>query len=389
MKPSDKNILGTHKSVIYWILFISIVFTINGIASSTRNFVNNNRISLPGASAEEGQIVVYFFYNTGCPICIDKQIIMLDFNETHPSIEYIEKRVYCGYIDEDSFSEAFFSDYPHNLIGIPNPSVVFTIEGSSCRYLLLKDYITPEILEIIYSELDSNPNSCQGWITYGEFNPWIAFLTGLFSGISPCIILMTGVLGTSFFSTMDNKKFILGMIGFIVGVLAAYLGIGLLFTYLYDFASALFNSIFLKLIIGIPLILLGAWMCLDAFNENSKLFKTPDKMKKIFKSLAEKGTIISTLLLGLAFTLIKSPCIASIMLSLLLKINTLGSNIGLIISNIMLFCIGVILPIVLIFGLMKWGISSEKVNEKRLKIRPYLRLLTGILIIFITLWSLA
>ncbi len=178
------------------------------------------------------------------------------------------------------------------------------------------------------------------------------------------------------------------MIGFIVGVLAAYLGIGLLFTYLYDFASAFFNSIFLKLIIGIPLILLGAWMCLDAFNEKSKLFKTPDKMKKIFKNLAEKGTIISTLLLGLAFTLIKSPCIASIMLSLLLKINTLGSNIGLIISNIMLFCIGVILPIVLIFGLMKWGISSEKVNEKRIKFRPYLRLLTGILIIFITLWSI-
>lgn len=396
MKRSAKSYHWSWKSQRLWIIITGLILVLNGIAISANNFKSVYHPSLPTvlptalptAAADDPQLVVYFFYNIGCPLCIEKQIIMLNFNDTHPSIEYIEKRVYCGFLDEEAFSEAFFSDYPDNIIGVPNPSVVFTIEGSSCRYLLLEDYITPEILETVYLQLLSSPNSCQGWITYGEFNPWIAFVTGLISGISPCIILMTGVLGSSFFSTISNKKFILGMIGFIAGVLLAYLGIGILFTTVYDFASVFFSSILLKLIVGIPLILLGAWMCLDAFNENSRLFKTPDKMKKMFKDLAEKGTVVSTLLLGLAFTLVKSPCIASIMLSLLLKVTTLGSNFGLIISSVLLFCIGVILPIIIIFGLMKWGISSEKINEKRMRFRPYLRLITGILIITITLWSL-
>ena len=160
------------------------------------------------------------------------------------------------------------------------------------------------------------------------------------------------------------------------------------FTFLLDFASVFLTSMALRLIVGVPLIILGLWYIIDAWNEDSRLFKTPDAVKKFLKSMAGKASVISTFLLGLAFTLIKSPCVAGIMLSLLFNINQYATDSMSMITTIIIFGLGILLPIIIIMGLLRVGISNEKINENREKYKPYIRIISGLLIIALTIWSL-
>ncbi|MBD3353262.1 MAG: hypothetical protein GF364_17410 [Candidatus Lokiarchaeota archaeon] len=390
MKTQTKNYL------VFFFLLISFNFLAFHIHHANHNTADSFNAKesiklfqspLVANEPSEDSINVYYFYNNGCDICINKRMIVRQFNQTHDDLNYYEKEIYCGNAEDESFAENFFSTYPKDIVGIPNPVVVFTI-GSDCFYIISSSNdITMEVLENVYSQLIENPQNCVGWVEYGEFNLLLAFVTGILSGLSPCVILMTGVLGASYFSTQSKKSFFLGMIGFIIGILTAYFCIGLAFTYLIDFANAFFGSILIKLVIGIPLIILGVWYIADAWNESSKLFKTPYKVKQILKKMTNQNSIISTFLLGLAFTLIKSPCVAAILLSLLFNINSYASTMGNVILNLSMFAIGVILPILLIFMFIRLGINSEKVNNKRKEYRPYLRMISGILIIALTIWS--
>lgn len=379
------NFKCKYKISLYFFFVPLFLGLILGPFSSDVNLENNNSAHFLESSSDF-DMELYYFYIQGCPICIEKETIVDSFNNTHDNINYTKVAINSGYPEQDAFAQGFFSDYLDNPTQIPNPSAVFALD--SCRILILKDDITPTVLEDIYQSLMDDPEYCDGWMEYGTFNLWIAFVTGLVSGLSPCVVLMTGVLGTSIFASKDKKTFLLSAVGFILGVMFAYFFIGIAFTYLFEFASTVLTSLTLRLAVGIPLILLGLWYVIDAWNENSRLFKTPERVKIFLKSMAGKGSVVSTFLLGLAFTLIKSPCVAGIMLSLLFNINQYSTGAGSMIISIIIFALGILLPILIVFAFLRVGISSEKINENRQKYRPYIRLVSGLLIIGLTIWSL-
>ena len=371
---------------ISFLFLISVFLLVFSVASTQEQRNYSSDASFILESSADQDIDMYYFYIQGCPICIEKQTIVENFNLTHEDTTLTKVAINSGYPEQDEFAQTFFADYLDNPIQIPNPSVVFAYDD--CRYLILKDDIDETVLLEVYENIKENPTLCNGWVKYGDFNLWIAFVTGLVSGLSPCVVLMTGVLGTSIFASRERKTFLLSAFGFVFGVISAYFFIGLAFTFLFEFASVFLTSMALRLIVGVPLIILGLWYIIDAWNEDSRLFKTPDAVKKFLKSMAGKASVISTFLLGLAFTLIKSPCVAGIMLSLLFNINQYATDSMSMITTIIIFGLGILLPIIIIMGLLRVGISNEKINENREKYKPYIRIISGLLIIALTIWSL-
>lgn len=350
-------------------LFISVQFSILGVGDTKDGEVTLFPLS---------PTTLHFLKISGCGICEDAHDEIIIFLSSHPEISLV---IY----DRSNQTEVEMAE---TVLGNPEtlfwPTVVF--ENGPCKFLINGQSITEKVLEEVYDQIINNPSSCQEWTYYQEFKYWIAFVTGLLSGLSPCIILITGVFGTSLVANPSKKYFVKSMTGFSTGVLSMYFVIGFAFTFFIDGALTIFSSLALKLILGIPLILLGLWQCIDAWNKDSRLFKTPDKMKVFFKNLSEKESVASSFLLGSSFTILKAPCIAGILLSLVFSINQSGTfSLGRIILALGLFSVGVLIPILAVFAILRIGISNEKINAFRMKARPFLRLISGLVIIVTTI----
>ncbi|MHA1819549.1 MAG: cytochrome c biogenesis CcdA family protein [Promethearchaeota archaeon] len=444
----------------------NVPFKINDDASLSRNYKSCHygtyRYPMPSQNSTtciKYNLSVYYFYNLECSICQEKLNVLNNFLGKHKEIENSSVfliAVYSGNKSNDDFAKDFL-----DVQIIPYPVVIFEVKKielntkanssrvvSTCKYLVEEKYITNEILESIYTKLEEEINLgnyfCEkdSLIIYGKSNYFVVFLTGILSGLSPCIILITAIVGGSFLAQMGSsggkrKMFLLySAIFFTAGILIAYLIIGLLFINVIEIAESIINGVWLKLVFGIPLMVLGFWYIVDYKNEGSRLFKTPEKVKKLFAKLVhdaskydtkidgadnemneenineeitENGqereqakerqeshrmavlSMLFTFLLGFAFTFIKSPCVAGILLSIIYKTLLESPGVALSLSNpiilntIVVFSLGIVIPIAIIFILLGLGLSSEKIDQNRRKIRPYLRLVSGITILITTL----
>ena len=365
--------------VWFFLLFGAILLSISFSEQGNEPLPLENTSNFPqSASTIDDNTTLHFMMYTGCGICDTAHVEILEFLVNHPEI------ILITYEMSNSTEYDMAVEFLGNSEDVFWPTLVF--ESGLCKFLVNGQAITVMVLEEVYSQIINNPSSCQEWTYYQEFKYWIAFITGLLSGLSPCIILITGVFGTALAANQSKKYFISSLIGFSLGVLLMYFIIGFSFTFFIDAAITIFSGLAMKLILGMPLILLGLWQCIDAWNKDSRLFKTPDKLKRFFKNLSEQESGISSFLLGASFTVLKSPCIAGILLSLIFSINQSGSfNTGRIVSALGLFSIGVLIPILAVFAILRVGISNEKINQFRVKARPFLRLISGLVIIITTI----
>ncbi|MFW9866153.1 MAG: cytochrome c biogenesis CcdA family protein [Candidatus Thorarchaeota archaeon] len=214
-------------------------------------------------------------------------------------------------------------------------------------------------------------------VTFG-----LVFLTGLYVGITPCILLMLSAFGTSLILTEDKGKFIKISFGLISGMIFTYVVISIL---LINFLEILedINFIIKYFFAGI-LIFIGIWQIIESKKEQSRIFSTPEKVKTMLKDFIEKKTGFYAFLVGIIFVLIKIPCFGLIYITLL---ESLFTN-PLIFFFIVVYLTGMIIPIVLILVLLRLGLESTKVNEWRLKYRTYLRILNGVILIFLAMYLL-
>ena len=84
------------------------------------------------------------------------------------------------------------------------------------------------------------------------------------------------------------------------------------------------------------------------------------------------------------FVLIKIPCFGTIYLALL---DNLYDN-PLLYVFIVVYLIGMVIPILLVLVLLRLGIESSKIDEYRLKYRTHLRILNGAVLIFLSIYLL-
>lgn len=205
----------------------------------------------------------------------------------------------------------------------------------------------------------------------------IAFLAGIFSFFSPCILpvlpLYLGYLGINDFK--NKKSIIINTISFAIGISFAFFLLALAFS---SFGN-LFNNyknIIIKLG-SIFIILLGLFQ-LDIlkFDFLKKEYKFPIKLNKMNPLIA--------FIFGFTFSFSWTPCIGPALSSILITISTLESfDKGILL--IAFYTLGFIIPF-LITGLFSSYIL--KLIKKNQNLVKYTNKIMGIIIILIGLFSL-
>ncbi|MFX1278321.1 MAG: cytochrome c biogenesis CcdA family protein [Promethearchaeota archaeon] len=211
-----------------------------------------------------------------------------------------------------------------------------------------------------------------------EVNILITFLSGLAVGITPCILLMLSVFGTSVVLIEEKNKFLIISIGLITGMVLAYILVSILFLPLIE------ELIFISFIFAGILIFLGLWQIVECKKEQSLIFGTPEKVKTVLNSFIQKNSGFYAFLVGIIFVLIKIPCFGGIYLSILAN---LYAN-PLLYVFIFIYIIGMLLPIIVILILIRLGLESSKINDFRIKHRTKLRLLNGAILVFLAIYLL-
>jgi len=358
-------------STLFILLFF---FSSNTILSSAQSQIN------PGEIQKEDPIEFTYFYTIGCDICEEKTPIINNFTISHPDLLYQNVSVDYGILSSKNYFLNYTDSIGYSKAG--TPFVVFNKTG--CYKGLEGNEITAENLEQWYQTVKNLEGSCS-FYSSRELSPWIIFVSGLVTGLSPCVILITAVMSSALLIQQDKSKLAKIFLGFLLGVLMVYL---LLSWALVSTAQLLLTTVFgmtLRIIFAIIMFGLGFWYILDAYKEKSKLFSTPEKWKVIFAKWAKTGTFGYAFLLGFIFTFMKLPCVGGIFLALIYNMAQEPSSA---ISSMMLFYLGLLLPLVILMLILAKGAQTKKIDTLRIKYRPILRIVAGILIIALTIYSL-
>ena len=209
----------------------------------------------------------------------------------------------------------------------------------------------------------------------------IAFLSGIIIGGTPCILLMLSAFGSSLILHEEKSKFLTISIGLLSGMILAYVLISILFIYIFQFL-VIFS--FVRYIFAGILIFIGIWQIIECKKEKSIIFGTPEKIKTVLKNFIDKNSGFYAFLVGIIFVLIKIPCFGLIYLALLY--NFYGDP--LLIAFIIIYLIGMIIPIIIVLILLRFCIESSKLNDFRERNRVYFRILNGAILIFLAFYLL-
>lgn len=359
------------------VLSVVLLITIN---------ISSNAISNTEANSEaqendgENEVWMEYFYQAGCGICISAEIVIDAFLTNHPEINYSKTEVRYGYNSTEFY--AYLDSLGLERAG--TPSVVFHKDAYA---IILDRYeITNETLEERFTYMQNYNGTTQIDEGLGKITPWLSFFSGFLSGISPCLVLIMAVISpTLSMENLSKKQLSKIFLGLTLGIISMYIILGLAFIGSVEFLQKIFYLDSIKWVLGGLMIGLGIWYILDAFTEKSALFSTPEGIKSKLSDMIRKGNFGYGFLLGFLFTLIKIPCVAGIMVALFLGI---AENPVYFTLNLALFYLGLLLPLLLLMFLLLKGTNSEKVKAFRLKFRPYLRILSGLVIIGLTLYSI-
>jgi cytochrome c biogenesis protein CcdA len=209
------------------------------------------------------------------------------------------------------------------------------------------------------------------------------FAVGLLAGFNPCLLAILAFLASTMLAITGRRRDILTMVAFFsLGIFAVYIIFGLgLFSVLQEKSStALF-----RFVLAAVLLFLGLMQLEDARRLQSggeSLFRT-DWTKKYIHGAVASRRLSSYFLLGALFSLVRAPCVGGVYIAIIGIISSQGyASSGLI--YLMIYNLGIALPVLLLGGIIALGMSPEQVDQFRNKHRVAIRLITGI-----TLFALA
>ena len=203
------------------------------------------------------------------------------------------------------------------------------------------------------------------------------FAAGLLAGFNPCLLAMLAFLASSMLASTGQRRDILTMVAFFsLGTFVVYIifGVGL-FSVLQEKSTA----VMFRLILASVLLFLGVMQLEDARRlqrGGMSLFRT-DWTKKYIHGVIASRSVSSYFLLGALFSLVRAPCVGGVYIAIIGMISSHGfASSGLI--YLMIYNLGIALPVLLLGGIMALGMSPEQVDHFRNKHRVAIRLITGI-----------
>jgi cytochrome c biogenesis protein CcdA/glutaredoxin len=202
------------------------------------------------------------------------------------------------------------------------------------------------------------------------------FVAGLLAGFNPCLLAILAFLASTVLSSSGRRRDLVTMVAsFSLGIFVVYyiFGVGLFHVLQDKSTAALFRSVLTALLLVLGLMQLEDARRLHGGGES--LFRT-DWAMKYFQGVMTRRRLSSFFLLGALFSLVKAPCVGAVYIAIIGIISSQGyASAGLI--YLMMYNLGIVLPVLILGGIIALGMSPEKVDEFRHKHRVSIRLATG------------
>jgi cytochrome c biogenesis protein CcdA len=202
------------------------------------------------------------------------------------------------------------------------------------------------------------------------------FAAGLLAGFNPCLLAILAFLASSILASTGRRRDILTMVAsFSLGIFVVYIIFGLGLFSIFQEKS---NAAMFRFVLAAVLLVLGLMQLEDARRLQSggtSLFRT-DWTKKYVHGVVASRRLSYYFLLGALFSLVRALCVGGIYIAIIGLISSQGlASSGLI--YLMIFNLGIALPVLLLGGIIALGMSPEQVDHFRNKHRVAIRLITG------------
>ncbi|MEM5811954.1 MAG: hypothetical protein QXG91_04440 [Candidatus Aenigmatarchaeota archaeon] len=360
-----------------------------------------------GTVLEQGKICVYLFWGQGCPYCAKEKVFLEklvkkyqnleihDFEvyynftnaelwklickkyKTQPSavpMTFIGNKVFIGFVDR-----TFYSSF--NLL----PAIIFTIFFILARklkifllaFLLISTTYAQEIYHPILGDIGKLPIVL------------IGIVAGLSDGIlNPCALSVLFFIVAYMLALGSRKKLIAIGIFYSITIFLVY------FFFMYLLLNAISLTSYYLGYTWIIRYVLGAIVMAFGVIEIKEFFlfgkgfslEIPKFAKPKIEKLVKSATIPSAIILGFLVSLVEIPCagVFPLFYTSFLSTSIFAGNLSWIeaIFYIALYNVFFVVPLLILTLIFYFGfLKIEEAEKKRVKLRRYMRLITGIILI--------
>jgi len=206
--------------------------------------------------------------------------------------------------------------------------------------------------------------------------------TAVIDSINPCAIGVLILLVSTLLSGRKTKRrmLVIGMF-YIASVYATYLAAGLGLTFVFH-SIPLYVAEYISIIVGTLIVIAGLIEIKDFFwyGKGFSLAISPDMAKRIQK-YTERISVPGVIFLGVFVTAVELPCTGAPYLAIILLLSQSFNIFAFLL--LLLYNLVFVLPLIIILLMVYFGVSVASIKKWKHKNRPYMRLATGILLIFL------
>ncbi|MDK2833820.1 MAG: hypothetical protein PWR29_299 [Methanolobus sp.] len=333
------------------------------------------------AAAVPDEVQVEYFYDVACSKC----------SKAAPVIEDVASRYENANLTSYDIRSSYSYAQQYGITLVPavviNRSVVITYDDYKGDTALLEDLLVKAIENP--TETMTPPYPRDGSTAVGNDliigkSHLLVFIAGLLAGFNPCLLAVMAFLSSAIISSNGTRKEMLTLVcGFCAGIFVTYMvvGIGILNTV--SSFPGIQETLAATMVVLIAI--LGLWHLYDAYHMRShqkSTFKTPGFFIRFMGNITGRNIMLLSFMAGAVFSLIKAPCVGAVYLAILNMLIS-GSDFtgGLIYLGI--YNLGVVLPILVLGGMLAFGLDPEKVSDFKERRRVEIRLITGLILLLL------
>jgi len=290
-------------------------------------------------------------------------------------------------LNNQTYLQQFYKDFEYDIANMASsnaesPYVMFKTENKTLRIYgenLTITNLDDALKTLLTSDQDETEVSA---ITPSlDIGITAAVLSaGVFSGINPCLIAFTAYMTSASIQNHSTKRLasilrvLLRVATISAGLFSLYFLFGMAFRGIHPVETAALKSVVVAILIA-----LGIAYIVSFRKPNSRLFQTPNFLKKVIISRSKKSILAFDFVLGAAFALIKTPCLVG---PYLVVLSWLTVDMALATFYILIFNLGIVLPLFLTAAFLASGIVNISTMDRfRIRERNIVRLLTGVLLL--------
>ena len=354
--------------------------------------------SVAKTSQKKFSVELAYFYQKGCPKC-DRTNYLLKYllkKYPHLNIKEIDLNTSDGKRLNETLSNRLNLPSEKRLIApsifigndylLPEEMTDYRVEVLIQKYEKVE---TKAALEIGKDEIKKAEESMIN--RFKSLGIFTVLSAGLIDGINPCAFA-TLIFFISYLTMMGRKrKEILWVgIGFSAAVFLTYLLIGLGILSFIQHLS--FLPIFSKVVYVVTIVfalILGVLSLYDYIqlkrNRSSEMkLQLPDFLKKRIHKTIREGSqspryFIAAVTAGVIVSVLEFTCTGQVYLPTILFVTNIPSLRASAISHLLLYNVMFIIPLLIIFGIVYWGVTSEQLAFFLKKRATTIKLITSLL----------